>query len=53
MCDLLHDMEVMFHLANLLTASGNPFSNMIDARDTAICFFHGHHSCFRKDFQML
>ena len=53
MCDLLHDVEVMFHLANLLTASGNPFSNMIDARETAMCFFTCITHVSEKDFQML
>ena len=37
--DLLHDVEAMFHCYKLLTACNLQF--------------HGHHSCFRKDFQML
>ena len=39
-CDLVHNMETIFHLSYVLTASGN-------------LQFHGHHSYFRKDFQML
>ena len=36
-CDLVHDVKTIFHLSYVLTASGN----------------HGHHSYFRKDFQIL
>ena len=46
-CDLVHDVETIFHLSNVLTASGNLFGNTSDARETA------NHSYFRKDFQML
>ena len=52
----MHDEETIFHLSYVLTASGNLFRNMSDARETAISTklqFHGHHSYFRKDFQML
>ena len=34
-CDLVHDVEVIFHLPNLLTTSGNLFWNMSDACETA------------------
>ena len=56
MSDLVHDVEAIFHLPYLLTAYGNLFSNMSDARETANCIFqkrfpdevsklqfHGHH----------
>ena len=43
-CDLVHDVETIFHLSYMLTASGD----MSDARE-----IHGHHSYFRKDFKML
>ena len=46
----MHDVETIFHLSYVLTASGNLFLNMSDACETAN---HGHHSYFRKDFQML
>ena len=42
----MHDVETIFHLSYVLTASGNLFCNMK-------LQFHGHHSYFRKDFQML
>ena len=31
MCDLVHDVETIFHLSYVLTASGNLFFNMSDA----------------------
>ena len=34
-------METIFHLSNVLTASGNLFCNMSDARETANCSFTG------------
>ena len=43
-CDLVQDVATRFHLSYLLTASGNLFCKLQ---------FHGHHSYFRKDFQML
>ena len=33
--DLFHDMETIFHLSYVLTASGNLFLNIRDARETA------------------
>ena len=53
MCDLVHDVEAIHWLCYLLPASGNVFWNMSDAYETAILQFHGHHSYFRKHFQML
>ena len=40
-CDLVHDVETIFHLSYLLTASGFFFENMSDARETANCSFTG------------
>ena len=40
-CDLVHDVETIFHLPYLLLASGNLFWNMSDARETANCSFTG------------
>ena len=40
-CDLVQDVETIFHLSYLLTASGNLFLNMSDARETANCSFTG------------
>ena len=37
----MHDVESIFHLSYVLTASGNLFLNMSDARETAICSFMG------------
>ena len=37
--DLVHDVKTIFHLSYLLTASGNLFRNMSDARETANCSF--------------
>ena len=34
--DLVHHVEAIFHLPCLLTACGNLFSNMSDARKTAV-----------------
>ena len=31
-CDLVHDVETIFHLSYVLTPSGNLFWNMSDAR---------------------
>ena len=42
----MHDVETIFHIAYVLTASRIFFRNMIDA-------FHGHYLYYRKDFQML
>ena len=33
--DLVHNVETIFHLSYLLTASGNLFCNMSDACETA------------------
>ena len=46
----MHDVETIFYLSYVLSASGNLFCNMSDARETAN---YGHHSYSRKDFQML
>ena len=35
MCDLVYDVETIFHLSNLLTAYGNLFCNMSDALEIA------------------
>ena len=40
-CDLVHDVDTLFHLSYVLTASGNLFRNMSDARETANCSFMG------------
>ena len=40
-CDLVHDVETIFHLSYVLAASGNLFRNMSDARETANCNFTG------------
>ena len=32
----MHDVETIFHISYLLTAYGNLFGNMNDARETAI-----------------
>ena len=37
----MHDVETIFDLSNVLTASGNLFLNMSDARETANCSFTG------------
>ena len=37
----MHDVETTFHLSYVLTASGNLFLNMSDARETANCSFTG------------
>ena len=34
-CDLVHDVETIFHISFVLTASGNLFCKMTDARETA------------------
>ena len=39
-CDLVHHVDAIFQPPNL-TASGNLFRNMSDARETAICNFTG------------
>ena len=44
MIDLVHDVEALFHLPYLVTASGNLFCKLQ---------FRWYHSYFRKDFQML
>ena len=42
LCDLLQDVETIFYLPNVLTASGYLFFlNMSDARETANCSFTG------------
>ena len=33
--DLVHDVETIFHISYVLTASGNLFRNMSDAHETA------------------
>ena len=38
-CDLVHDVETIFHLYYVLTASGNLFRNMSDACETASLIF--------------
>ena len=38
-CDLVHDVETIFHLSYALAASGNLFRNMTDASETANCSF--------------
>ena len=40
-CDLVHDVETIFQLFYVLTASGNLFRNMSDVRETANCSFTG------------
>ena len=40
-CDLVHDVTTIFHPSYVLTASGNLFRNMSDARETANCSFTG------------
>ena len=37
--DLVHIVQAIFLLPDLLTASGNLFSNMSNAHETAICSF--------------
>ena len=37
----MHDVETIFHLIYLLTAPGNLFWNVSDARETANCSFTG------------
>ena len=39
--DLVHDVDALFHLLLLLTASENLFVNTSDARETANCSFTG------------
>ena len=41
MSDLVHDVETIHCLCYLLTASGNLFRNMSDAREVADCSFLG------------
>ena len=43
-CDPVHDVEAIHVLCLLIAASGNLLRNLQ---------FHGHHSYFSKDFQML
>ena len=38
---LVHYVETIFHLSYVLTASGNLFGNMSDARETVNCSFTG------------
>ena len=38
---IVHFVETIFHLSYVLTASGNLFCNMSDARETANCSFTG------------
>ena len=40
-CDLVHGVETIFQLSCMLTASGNLFRNMSDARETANCSLTG------------
>ena len=40
-CDLVHDVETIFHLSYVLAVSENLFWNMSDARETANCSFTG------------
>ena len=40
-CDIVHDVETIFHLSYVLKASVNLFCNMSDARETANCSFTG------------
>ena len=40
-CDLVHDVETIFHLSHVLIASGNLLLNMSDAHETANCSFTG------------
>ena len=40
-CDLVHDVETIFHLSYVLKASGNLFRNISDACETANCSFMG------------
>ena len=49
----MHDVETIFHLSYVLTASENLFLNMSDARETAICSFTGITNISEKKFQML
>ena len=41
MSDLVHNVEAIHDLCKLLTASGNLFWNMSEARETANCSFTG------------
>ena len=44
MCDLVHDVKTIFHLFELLTATGNLLCCMSDAKETAnIMQFPRHH----------
>ena len=45
----MHDVETIFHLSYVLTASGNLFLNMSYARETTNCITH----ISEKDFQVL
>ena len=40
-CDLVHDVEIIFYISYVLTASGNLFRKMSDACETANCSFTG------------
>ena len=37
----MHDVETIFHLSYVLTASGNLYTNMSDARETSNCSLTG------------
>ena len=37
----MHDVETLFHLSYVLTASENLYCNMSDAHETANCSFTG------------
>ena len=38
-CDLVHDVEVLYGICYLQSATENLFKNMSDVRETAICSF--------------
>ena len=40
-CGLVHAVEAIYGRPLVLTASGNLFRNISDARETAICSFEG------------
>ena len=44
----MHDVETIFHLSYVLTASGNLFLNMNDVRETANCSFTDILECKRQ-----
>ena len=51
--DPVHNVETGFQLCLLLTASGNLFWNISDARKTTNLQFFWNHSYIRNDFKVL